>query len=645
MIVPDHGPGVDTPARPQRAADSPSSTLDTWLGYAQLGIPIVPEHTPDPAAVAGCDCRREDCGKPGKHPRTTNGSDDATTVEKTLRRWHTMWPHANVGTSLEMAGLVIIGPDSPEWHEEFKRRGLHDGPVAQSGGGEGHLHYYRRLPEGVPATRICKSGEYDILAKGNAILSPSLHASGRRYEWLVPITSLEEIPYLEEWACEMLRAAGARRERTAITREDSDGPPVELDDFERQIYDGELPKLTPDGDVDRSGTLLKIGRVLYDAGAKRRLIVDELAELDAARYQKYSTRGDASEQYNAIVDELERTGRNPRFQLQGRNGPLLVLDGKTEVATCRGCTERDATICTITQQLKTYRAAEHLVRAGTVPAAEALVLEQLTKIRAYAQSKGDTLASIYVPEIARTAGVGDTTVTRAFNQVRRWQADPELSERLPFRIEDHGEGRKSHLRLRVVPLPDEAVGERSRTGALVALGQMPRDEGRQKHGGERISCPSHPEAAVIRTRQWRCTEDDCTWVQQDTARIEPKPDQDGPVKTSTIYGAKFFEELRATVATPDQDGPLSNTDSPDQDGPGEASPPPVAGSVSFVTRDMMEAAAGQRLRLVPDDSPPGPQQQWRCPCGSFERHPRTGGAYRCDGCGDVELPAMKGATE
>ncbi len=190
------------------ASVAPSVPLEVWLGYASLGIPVVPEHAPDPRSPTGCDCGRRECRKPGKHPRTPNGSLDATTEEATIRRRLGVWPRANIGTALEKADLVIVGPDCPRWLDEFARRGLPPTPVARSGGGDGHLHYFYRRPAGCPQTRICKPDQYDILAKGNAILAPSLHASGRRYEWLVPIESLAQLAELPAWAVAELRARG-----------------------------------------------------------------------------------------------------------------------------------------------------------------------------------------------------------------------------------------------------------------------------------------------------------------------------------------------------------------------------------------------------------------------------------------------------
>jgi len=89
------------------------------------------------------------------------------------------------------------------------------------------------------------------------------------------------------------------------------GPPVELGPKGLKIWRGEKPKAKDTGELDRSGTLLKIGRVLYDAGANRAVIVEALRERDhALGYKKYTGRTDADKQYQAIVDVLEREGRN-----------------------------------------------------------------------------------------------------------------------------------------------------------------------------------------------------------------------------------------------------------------------------------------------------------------------------------------------
>jgi hypothetical protein len=104
-------------------------------------------------------------------------------------------------------------------------------------------------------------------------------------------------------------------------------PPVELGPEALKIWRGESPRLKDAGGIDRSRSLVKIGRVLYDAGATRPAIVAALGERDGALgWLKYAGRADADTRYHEIVDELESNGRNTRvrvtFGAKGSGPPL-----------------------------------------------------------------------------------------------------------------------------------------------------------------------------------------------------------------------------------------------------------------------------------------------------------------------------------
>jgi len=88
-------------------------------------------------------------------------------------------------------------------------------------------------------------------------------------------------------------------------------PPVALGPEALKVWRGEKPKAKDTGEVDRSASLMKIGRVLYDAGASRRVVAEALKERDLTlSYQKYTNRRDADEQYQVIADKLASEGRN-----------------------------------------------------------------------------------------------------------------------------------------------------------------------------------------------------------------------------------------------------------------------------------------------------------------------------------------------
>jgi hypothetical protein len=140
-----------------------------------------------------------------------------------------------------------------------------------------------------------------------------------------------------EWDPEVIdQAIPQLSERVRNDQGDGSGePPVELDPEARKVWQGERPKLKDTGAIDRSGSLVKLARVIFDAGATRPAIVAALAERDEALgWRKYAGREDADTRYHEIVDELERNGRNARVRVTfGANGsgpplPKIVVNNR-----------------------------------------------------------------------------------------------------------------------------------------------------------------------------------------------------------------------------------------------------------------------------------------------------------------------------
>jgi putative DNA primase/helicase len=116
------------------------------------------------------------------------------------------------------------------------------------------------------------------------------------------------------------------KSREPRSRDTSASPPVVLAESALRVWRGEETKLKENGDPDRSSTLVKIGRVLYDAGAARSTIVAALAERDEALgHRKYTGRDDAVVRYHEIMDELESNGRNT--QIRHGHGVATPLAG------------------------------------------------------------------------------------------------------------------------------------------------------------------------------------------------------------------------------------------------------------------------------------------------------------------------------
>ena len=90
-------------------------------------------------------------------------------------------------------------------------------------------------------------------------------------------------------------------------------PPVKLSRPGLAVWSGQDVKYTLEGRVDRSASLLRIARVLYEAGMESQAIVVALVERDRALgWEKYSGRRDAAAQYAAIVAAVARGSRTRR---------------------------------------------------------------------------------------------------------------------------------------------------------------------------------------------------------------------------------------------------------------------------------------------------------------------------------------------
>lgn len=176
------------------------TTLDHALEYAAEGLAVFPLHSV--REDGSCTCGDGACKQQGKHPRTGAGHKEATTDEKKIRSWWgpKRWPNANIGAvSPEFLCLDIdvknggrgmrslerlIADNAPLPETSIAQTGLweyEDGETARG------RHYWFHVPKGVQVSSKVGLREGVDLKCGNgyAILPPSSHKSGVKYEWLV----------------------------------------------------------------------------------------------------------------------------------------------------------------------------------------------------------------------------------------------------------------------------------------------------------------------------------------------------------------------------------------------------------------------------------------------------------------------------
>jgi len=176
------------------------------LWCASKGINVLPLHYPHHGA---CSCGATVCDNAAKHPiarLVPHGLSQATTDPDTIRRWWTVEPYANIGgrTGEIFDLLDVDGARGAANLQELITR-LGGMPtflgVARSGRPEGGMHTYT-VPGGHKALHGGKTSPPGIDVKGRggyAVLPPSLHISGRRYEWVNNHFDTGEINGTVDW--------------------------------------------------------------------------------------------------------------------------------------------------------------------------------------------------------------------------------------------------------------------------------------------------------------------------------------------------------------------------------------------------------------------------------------------------------------
>jgi hypothetical protein len=174
----------------QRVEDPPAELQEMTLAeaaewYARKGFPVFPLHS---VAEGRCSCRDDCCRHPGKHPRTPQGFKDATTDLAKVASYWQRHPDANIGLATgATSGLLFLDVDPRHGGDDSlaslisKHGPLPDTAQQTTGGGGKHIGF--RFPAGVSLPSELAPG---IELKGNGryiVVAPSLHFSGRRYQW------------------------------------------------------------------------------------------------------------------------------------------------------------------------------------------------------------------------------------------------------------------------------------------------------------------------------------------------------------------------------------------------------------------------------------------------------------------------------
>jgi len=147
----------------------------------------------------------------GKKPTTSHGYLDATRDPSKIAQYWQVNPTANIGLAVP-PGLVVVDIDNREAMNQLKAEDRELPATARSTTGRG-LHFYYRTDIQIRNAVSLLPG-IDLRGQGGYVVAPpSVHPSGARYRWEVPLSpsTVAEAP---AWLLELVsRRAAAGRAR------------------------------------------------------------------------------------------------------------------------------------------------------------------------------------------------------------------------------------------------------------------------------------------------------------------------------------------------------------------------------------------------------------------------------------------------
>jgi hypothetical protein len=178
---------VDSTRKSKRKKDEPNSVLEAALRYLAVAWSVIPVH----GVVDGhCTCGRVKCTNIGKHPALGSWKEyqERLATKAEILRWFATHPERNIGiVTGKISNIVVLDIDGDQGREALAEAGhlIPDTVHARTGGGGDH--YFFRYPEGgLGNSAGAIAPKVDVRGDGGfVVVAPSLHRSGRRYEWIV----------------------------------------------------------------------------------------------------------------------------------------------------------------------------------------------------------------------------------------------------------------------------------------------------------------------------------------------------------------------------------------------------------------------------------------------------------------------------
>ncbi len=163
-----------------------SQMLMAALGFIEIQAPVFP------------------VWERNKKPKTKKGYKDASLNPEQVRQWWTQWPQANIGIPTgSLSGIWVLDIDGEEGEQSLAKLERTNGKLPRSvevitGGGGRHIYFAVPDSGSIPCSASKIGNGLDIRGDGGYIVAPpSIHPSGKQYEWSVDST--ESFTTAPEW--------------------------------------------------------------------------------------------------------------------------------------------------------------------------------------------------------------------------------------------------------------------------------------------------------------------------------------------------------------------------------------------------------------------------------------------------------------
>jgi putative DNA primase/helicase len=183
------------------------------LDYAKRGWRVIPLY--EIREDGSCACGRPDCdgNSKGKHPRLTEWQKKASDDTKKITHWWGTFPHANVGVMCgQDTGFMVVDVDGPTGEDSLKGRDWPKTQKVKTGRG---FHYHFKWPKlefALKNNAGILPGVDIKVGKGQAVMPPSVHYNGTKYEWEVSPDECE-LADAPAWFVEILKEKFAPKKR------------------------------------------------------------------------------------------------------------------------------------------------------------------------------------------------------------------------------------------------------------------------------------------------------------------------------------------------------------------------------------------------------------------------------------------------